>query len=483
MKTRLAALAASGLSSLLFVASCATSDAGSSSNNESRPPSQEEIATDAYIYGYPLVTMEMTRRISTNVAKPVGTRAPMGQFARLRQYPTAKFRDVTAPNADTLYTVTWLDVGKEPWIVSVPAMKDRYYLLPLLDGWTNVFAAPGKRTTGDGAQKFAVTGPGFSGTLPPGVTEYKSGTSIVWLLGRIYCTGTPADYAAVHAIQDKVTAVPLSAYGKPYKPAAGAVDPKVDMKTGVREQVDRLDAVAYFTLLSKLLATNPPAPDDAEMVAKLAEIGIVPGQPFDPSKLDPDVASVVPKAAQEKIMGWFKESVAAGDASDVNGWMFSTKTGTYGTEYLQRALITAIGLGANLPQDAIYPTSDVDSEGHPYDGAERYVMRFEKGALPPAQAFWSVTMYDEHYFFVDNPLNRYNVSSRSKLKANPDGSIDVYIQNTSPGKAKESNWLPAPKGRFVLMLRMYWPRETPPPSILDGTWTPPPVTKTTPTAL
>ena len=482
MKRRLAALAAFCLPILFFVASCATSDGGSSSPEAKQPRSQEEIATDAYIYGYPLVTMEMTRRISTNVAKPVGTRAPMGQFARLREYPTAKFRDVTAPNADTLYTVTWLDVGKEPWIVSVPAMKERYYLLPLLDGWTTVFAAPGKRTTGDAAQKFAVTGPGFTGTLPAGVTEYRSATSIVWLLGRIYCTGTPADYAAVHALQDKVTAVPLSAWGKAYKPPVGAVDPKLDMKTGVREQVERLDAVAYFSLLAKLLQANPPAPEDADMVAQLAEIGIVPGQPFDASKLDPDVASVVPKAAQEKIMGWFKESVAAGDARDANGWLFTTKTGRYGTEYLQRALVTAIGLGANLPEDAIYPTSEVDSEGRPYDGSERYVMRFEKGALPPAQAFWSVTLYDAQYFFVANPLNRYNVSSRSKLKANPDGSIDVYIQSSSPGKAKESNWLPAPKGRFVLMLRMYWPKDTP-PSILDGSWSPPPVVKTTPTAL
>jgi hypothetical protein len=481
VKTRLAALAALGLSSLLFVASCATSDGGSSAP-EARQPSQEEIAMDAYIYGYPLITMEMTRRISTNVAKPVGTRAPMGQFARLREYPTAKFRDVTAPNADTLYTVAWLDVGKEPWIVSVPAMKDRYYLLPLLDGWTNVFAAPGTRTTGGAAQKFAVTGPGFSGALPAGVTEYKSSTHIVWLIGRIYSTGTPADYTAVHALQDKLTAVPLSAYGKSYKPPAGAVDPKLDMKTAVREQVERLDAVAYFTLLAKLLETNPPAPEDADMVAQLAEIGIVPGQPFDASKLDPDVAAVVPKAAQEKITAWFKESVAAGDASDANGWLFTTKTGRYGTQYLQRALFTAIGLGANLPEDAIYPTSEVDSEGQRYEGSERYVMRFEKGALPPVQAFWSVTMYDAQYFFVANSLNRYNVSSRSKFKANPDGSIDVYIQNASPGKAKESNWLPAPKGPFVLMLRMYWPKETP-PSILDGSWTPPPVVKTTPTPL
>jgi len=179
------------------------------------------VAQDAYIYGYPLVTMEMTRRIITNVASVVGTRGPMGQLIKLRQYPDASFRDVTAPNADTLYTSAFIDVGKEPWVLGIPDMKDRYYLFPMLDGWTDVFQVPGKRTTGTGAQTYAITGPGWKGTLPTGVKEYKSPTSIVWILGRIYCTGTPEDYAAVHALQDQCTLVPLSAYGKPYTPAAG----------------------------------------------------------------------------------------------------------------------------------------------------------------------------------------------------------------------------------------------------------------------
>jgi hypothetical protein len=284
-------------------------------------------AVEAYIYGYPLVTMEMTRRVMTNVEKPEGTRGPMGQFVRLRQYPNAQYRDVTAPNADTLYTTAWFDVSKEPWIVSVPDMKGRYFLLPMLDGWTDVFQVPGKRTTGTGAQTFAITGPGWSGELPKGVTEYKSPTALVWLLGRIYSTGTPEDYKAVHALQDKMTAVPLSSWGKPFTPEPGKVDPAIDMKTAVRAQVDALDANAYFKLLAELMKTNPPNADDAPMVAKLAKIGIVPGQDFDPSKLEPAVAKGMAKApepAQKQIMAWLKEGIAAGDFKLENGWAFST---------------------------------------------------------------------------------------------------------------------------------------------------------------
>jgi hypothetical protein len=182
----------------------------------------------------------------------------------------------------------------------------------------------------------------------------------------------------------------------------------------------------------------------------------------------------VPKAAFEKIMGWFKEGIAAGMNKDINGWVFSTKTGIYGTEYLQRALITAIGLGANRPQDAVYPTSVTDAGGKPYDGANKYVMHFEKGQLPPVDGFWSLTMYNAAYFFVANPLNRYSISARQSLKTNDDGSVDLYIQHDSPGADEESNWLPAPTDKFILMLRTYWPKETP-PSIIDGSWTIPPV--------
>ena len=431
-----------------------------------------EIGVEAYVYGYSLVTMEITRRVMTNAAEPKDDHAPMGQFYKARAYPDAKFRDVTAPNADTLYSTAWLDLTKEPYILSLPDMGDRYFLMPMLDGWTNVFEVPGTRTTGNKAQTYAITGPGWKGKLPEGVKELKSPTNMVWILGRTYCTGTPNDYKACHAVMDKYDLRPLSTYGKPYIPPAGKVDPAIDTKTVVREQVNKLDAGAYFKLLATLMKDNPPAKEDAPMVEKLAKIGIVPGQDFDISKVDAAIAKGLAKApptAQEKIMTHFKD---AGKLE--NGWVFTTKAGVYGTDYLQRAFITAIGLGANRPQDAVYPTSTEDARGKKYSGANKYVVHFEKGKTPPVNAFWSVTMYDAGYFFVDNPLNKYTVSPRNDLKYNADGSLDIYIQNESPGKDKEANWLPAPKGEFVLMMRLYYPKEKD-PSIIDGTWKPPAV--------
>lgn len=450
--------------------------AGTQHRKATGVPSKEmearQTAVEAYIYAYPLVTMEMTRRFMTNVAEPTATAAPMGQLLRVRTYPPVDYHGVTAPNADTLYTTVWLDVSKEPWILSIPEMKGRYYLFPMLDGWTDVFEDPGTRTTGTGPQKYAITAPGWSGTLPSGVKQYKSPTSIVWVLGRIYCTGTPEDYKQVHAFQDQVTVVPLSSYGKPYTSPAGVVDPSLDMKTAVRDQVNAMDAKSYFTLFAHLLKANPPAAGDAPMVAKLATIGIVPGQDFDDSKLDPAVAQGLAsavKSAQERIIGWFKKSVAAGDTRSEKGWEFSTKAGLYGTDYRQRAMITWIGLGANRPEDAIYPTSKGPDAVTKYSGEHRYVMHFNKGEMPPVNGFWSLTMYDASYFFVPNALNRYTLSQRNTFVTNPDGSVDLFMQHDSPGKDKEANWLPAPSGPFVLMLRMYWPKEKP-PSILDGTW-------------
>lgn len=436
-----------------------------------------DAGIEAYIYAYPLVTMELTRRVSTNVTVPEGSQAPMGQFAKLRGYPAVDDHTVTAPNTDTLYTIAWLDVSKEPWIISVPDMKDRYFLLPMLDGWTTVFGDPGKRTTGTAAQRFAITGPGWTGALPPGLKQYQSATGMVWLLGRIYCSGTAEDLKAVHGLQDQLSAVPLSAYGKSAAPRPGIVNPTLDAKTAVRDQVHALDAGGYFALFAQLLKTNPPTAEDAPMVATLAKIGIVPGKDFDGSKIDPTIASGladVPGDAQRQILAWMKDGVAAGDAKLIEGWFFSTKSGEYGTDYRMRALIAAIGLGANLPQDAVYLTSEGPDAQKAYSGARKYVMHFDPGELPPVNAFWSLTLYDASYFFVPNSLNRYSVSPRNRLKANPDGSVDVYIQNAPPGKDKEQNWLPAHTDKFVLMLRLYWPKEEP-PSILGGGWTAPPV--------
>lgn len=425
-------------------------------------------ASDAYVYGYPLVTMEMTRRVLTNVAQVEGTRGPMGQVIKMRAYPDASFRDVTAPNADTLYTTSFFDVGDEPWVLSVPDMKGRYFLLPFLDGWTNVFSVPGSRTTGTQAQTFAITGPGWSGAVPEGLTQLKSPTAIVWLLGRIYCTSTPEDYAEVHALQDAFKLQPLSTWGKDYTPPAGKVDPAIDMTKPVRDQVNGLSTVEFFTLLADLMKRNPPAPADAPALERFKTIGLIPGQGFDGKALDSRWDRRLPQLSYDRIM------LHAMSLKRENGWLFTTKTGLYATNYLQRAFITAVGLGANRPQDAVYPMSQRASLLDAYEGGNTYALRFEKGQLPPVKGFWSLTMYDEQMFFVANPINRYSMSLRTNPKLEPDGSLVILIQNENPGPDKEANWLPAPKGKFHLMLRLYWPDENE-PSILDGSWVVPAV--------
>jgi hypothetical protein len=432
------------------------------------------IATDAYIYGYPLVTFDMVRRQQTNVATPDAEHAPMGQIIKMRSYPAVDNHCCAAPNADTLYTEVWLDVSREPWVFSIPDMDDRYYMMPMLDGWSEVFAVPSSRTSGGKARTYAITGPGWSGTLPDGVTQVKSPTGMVWILGRIYCTGTPEDYDAVHALQDKFAVVPLSAYGKAYTPPPGAIDPSVNMTAAVREQVNALGIDAYFAALARLMMTNPPTTQDAPIVARMAKIGLVPGRDFDPGSLgilDREAIRVVPRLALLEMGLMLKREPTT------NGWLYFTRgVGDFGTDYRLRGMANLIGPGWNRPADAVYPLSQRDANGDAYDGAEHsYVMRLERGQMPPpAEAFWSVTMYDTGFFFVPNPIHRYELGQRNRLITNPDGSVDVYLQADSPGADKEANWLPAPRGKFNLVLRIYSPRQSP-PSILDGSWTPPPV--------
>jgi hypothetical protein len=440
------------------------------------PEEARSIAEEAYIYGYSLISVEMSRKVITNVESPATTRAPMGQFANLREYPTAAFRDVTAPNADTLYSNAFIDVSKEPWIVSWPDMGDRYYVWEFYDAWVPVVFDPGSRTTGQKAQTYAITGPGWSGALPEGVQEVKVPTSTVWILARTYCTGTPEDYKAVWALQDQYKLYPLSSWRQEYAPPPGKVDSTVDMKRSVRASVNALDADEFFGWMAELMRNNPPAPEDAPIVAKMAEIGIVPGQDFDLGRLEPAVAEAVraaPEAAWEKIAAYTAKSGVVNQ-----GWLVNLKVGHYGTDYMARAWLSAFGIPANAPKDAVYPVGLTDADGHPLDASKNnYVIHFaSKDDLPPANGFWSLTMYDSGYFFVPNPLNRYTLSERNQLKRNADGSIDLYLQKDNPGPDKESNWLPAPDGPFIPMFRLYWPKENP-PSVLDGSWWPPVVQK------
>ncbi len=353
----------------------------SASADESSPPGPMEavsIAVDAYVYGYPLITFDTVRRQQTNVAKPDAEHAPMGQLIKMRSYPAVDNHCCAAPNADTLYTEVWLDVSKEPVVFSVPDMGDRYYIMPMLDGWSEVIFVAGSGTTGGKPQTYAITGPGWKGALPKDVKQVKSPTGMVWILGRIYSTGTPEDYQAVHALQDRYSVVPLSAYGKPYTPPPGVVDPDFDMTTAVRKQVNALDIEAYFKRLAELMKTNPPTPQDAPMVAQMAKIGLVPGKDFDTSKLDwidRESLKVVPKLALLEMGVHLKKQ------KTTNGWLYFTKgVGNFGTDYLTRGMANLLGPGWNRPQDAVYPLSQKDAAGDAYDGEKnKYVIRFAKG--------------------------------------------------------------------------------------------------------
>jgi hypothetical protein len=462
----LSALAGSTMVALLATALPANSQA---------PITEQEahaIGVDAYVYLYPLVTMDVTRKQATNIepGKAFG-RGPMNMFVNVPAYPPADFRDVVRSNFDTLYSIAWLDMTKEPMVVSVPDTGGRYYLLPMLDMWSDVFASPGWRTTGTQAGNFLLTPPGWTGSVPADVTRINAPTPFVWIIGRTKTDG-PADYPAVHAIQAGLKATPLSTWGKSPVPVEVKIDPGVDMKTAPKVQVDTMTAGRYFAYAAELLKVNPPHITDQPIIAQMKRIGIEPGKGFDIEKVDPAIRNALtsaPEAAQ-RLMAWKVASLAR----VANGWSMNTDTmGVYGNYYLKRAIVAQVGLGANLPEDAIYPLNLGDESGKPLDGASKYTIHFDKGATPPVRAFWSITLYDNDGFQVANALNRFAVSSWMPFKYNADGSLDLYLQNESPGKDKEANWLPAPKGPFNLTMRLYSPAS----DALTGKWNPPPVTR------
>jgi hypothetical protein len=432
-----------------------------------------QTGVEAVVYGLPLVMMDLTMRSATHVAAPHGMAAPVNQFANLPAFPNAAFKQVVRANVDTLYSSAFLDLTKEPMVLSVPDTHGRYYLLPMFDAWTNVFASPGTRTTGNAARDFVIVGPGWKGALPAGLERLVSPTNLVWILGRTQTNG-PDDYPPVHTVQHGYQLVPLSAFGRAFTPPKGTADPTFDAKTPPVDKLKAMSAATYFNTLARLMKANPPPAADAPVLAKLATIGIVPGQPFDPSRLDPDVARGLERSvavALQRLQPGREQK-----HQGINGWFFpGMNLGQYGTDYRTRALIALIAFGANLPADAVYPTSYLDADGQHFTGGSRYVLHFDKGQTPPVNAFWSVTLYGGDSFFVDNAINRYAISSWMPLRHNGDGSIDLYIQHDSPGKDREPNWLPAPEaGAFNLTLRMYWPKDKP-PSFLDGTWKPPAV--------
>ena len=432
-----------------------------------------EIGVEAYTYFYPLVLMDTTRRQAVNVeaGKTIG-RGPMNAFTHVPTFPPADFRDVVRPNFDTLYSIAWLDLTKEPMVVAVPDTQGRYYLLEMLDMWSDVFACPGKRTTGTGAGQFAIVPPGWQGRLPEGVQRIDAPTPFVWIIGRTQTNGTK-DYEAVHKVQAGYTITPLSQFGRAPQPVTATIDPTVDMKTPPMTQVNSMAAGGYFAYAAELLKVNPPHITDQPIVARMRRIGIEPGKSFDLGKADAAVKRGLECVAPKALKAMRAKIPTL--AHVVNGWQMNTDTmGVYGTNYLKRAIVALVGLGANLPEDAVYPLNIGDMDGRPLSGANQYVLHFGKNEIPPVNAFWSVTLYDREGFPTANDLKRNAIGDRDALKFNADGSLDLYIQHAPPGAEKESNWLPAPAGDFTLTMRLYSPKV----EMTDGRWAPPAVWRT-----
>jgi hypothetical protein len=437
-----------------------------------QPSSSEEahaLAVDAYVYFYPLVSMDVTRKQLTNIeAGKSEIGGPMNMFVNVKAFPSAEMRAVVRPNFDTLYSSGWLDLTAGPVIVSAPDTGGRFYLLPMLDMWTDVFASPGSRTTGTQAAKFIIVPPSSkTETFPREFARIDAPTPYVWVIGRTKTDGPP-DYDAVHKVQAGYTITPLSQWGKPPVPPQATIDPNFDMTTPPKVQVDTMPAAKYFAYAAELLKLHPAHATDQPILARMKRIGIEPGKSFDFAKLDPDIQKALDSAPQDaqKLMEWKVPSLAR----VANGWSMNTDTmGVYGNYYLKRAIVAQVGLGANLPEDAIYPLNLADDTGKPLDGTNKYAIHFDKDSIPPVDAFWSITLYDSEGFQVANSLNRFAVSSWMPIKAAPDGSLELYFQNESPGADKESNWLPAPKGPFNLTMRLYGPKA----DALTGKWNPP----------
>ena len=465
---------------LLFILTSCGNSTGQETSKKTTISDEKvfEIVTKAYAFGYPMILMDYTKKISTNVETPTTNGfAPVNQLAHFRMFPDDKFTAVVKPNVDTYYSNAWYYLKEEPIVLTVPA-TDRYYLLPLYDAYSNVFSVPGPRTTGTGAHIFLLTGPFWKGETPEGMTQIKAPTNSVWMIGRTQVNSKKDGATVVAAFQDGMKIDLLSNYGKEYKAPIGAVSEEYKKIVPV-ENTRALSIEEYFNKLSQLMVDNPPAKADTPLIEQMESIGIIAGKAFSTKNMSPELIKKLNTIPELAHQNWIDKSTGKKDPgigiAIVNNWLFAREVmGIYGTNYEHRAFIAFIGLGANLVEDAVYPSTSVDGEGNRIDGNNKYILHFEEDELPPINAFWSITAYNSKDFLVANTINRFALGDRDNLKYNEDGSLDIYIQNTDPGGDKTSNWLPSTQeGLTNLTLRLYWPKE----AALDGTWEIPAIKK------
>ena len=416
----------------------------------------QELLEQAYLYAFPLVLMDATRKVSTNTETPNGTRAPINQFIHAEKLADAASRAVVTPNVDTIYTQAFLDVGSEPMLYGVP-QTDRFFNVQVLDAWTNtaaVLEAPGL---------YAITRSDWQGELPEGVQRINVPTNRVWTIARIVLSGQE-DLPNVRAIQDKMQLMPLSAYQMDsWTAPAGTYDSAYDFVPV--QHVLALSPQEFFDTANQLMETNPPAAADAPVLRELAALHVGPGEKFDDKALGL-FSGLRWKLMLLQLKGKLKAE-AANYAQQMGQWIYyGDPIGDFGTAYTYRAMVALMGLGANTTDVAIYPKTDVDSTGAVLTGKKTYTLHIEAEPPTKEKGFWSVTAYGEDDFLIDNAIDRYCVNDRSGLHRNPDGSIDIILSKEAPEDT--TNWLPVGEGDFHLFLRIYKPDT----AALEG-WQPP----------
>lgn len=425
---------------------------------EARLAELRQAANEAYVFLYPLVTMDLTRRVQSK---------KINALDHWRAFPEASFRTVVRPNFDTLYSTAWIDLSGGPVAVRVPPSPGRYYLLQFLDMWTDSFAIPGTRTHGTQPLALALVPPGWQGNLPEGLTRIDAPTTRVWLIGRTQTNGA-SDYPAVHAFQNAMRLEPI---GASTSAARAQPEPPIDLAIPPRIQVDSMSPLEFLGYGAHLLQTTRPHDTDWSQLERLRRLGLGPGLRFDAKRLKDDEAAAIAAGVSDARRYLTTREAGINPAS--NGWAYGTEgIGVYGNAYLRRAIVARRGLGANPPEDAVYMHAYQDARGQLLQGGRSYAIRFDMGQLPPAGAFWSITLYDGEGFPVTNPIGRHALGDRDPLRFNPDGSLDLLIQSGDPGGSLSRNWLPAPAGGAItLSLRIYLPSE----EVLSRRWMPPPV--------
>lgn len=431
----------------------------------SAPPDFEQEVINAYIYGFPLVLMDITKDVMTDTSKVTFAKAPINQFLLKKSEPNQE---------NSLYVQAWIDLSQQPIILSVPEMSRHHYLFSLLDAWTNVFFSLGTRTTGNHENSFAIVGPDWKDTLPTDLKEVKSPTNTVLILGKIR-TEKPEEFAAINRLQQQFKLKPLKATNTISDSSSEGINSKTSIasKASPIKQVFAMNGITFFTKLAELLKKNPVPPQDIDYVKKFSAFGFKPGESFKTENLSADQIEKIDRSVKDAQANIKRDWNRHPLATTINNWGVMKQIGNFGTNYSLRAAFAYGGLGNAQAEEAIYPVTNLDSKGQLLNGNNKYVLHFDKDHTPPVKGYWSITLYNSEELLLSNPAEEHAIGSRDKLKFNKDGSLDIYVQNESPGEELETNWLPAPKTEFTLILKFYEPEDP----ILKGSWNPPPVTK------